>query len=492
MSLPVEIYSVDAVRAIDSAAINDAGIEGYTLMTRAAEASLRHACAVFPSARRWQIVCGAGNNAGDGYVLARLAAQQGIQVSVLAVVSPASLAGDAATAYADFVTADGVLVEWTGELDAAATLLVDALLGSGLTREVTGRFAELVTAINAHAAPVLALDIPAGVQGDTGEAMGVVVSADLTVTFVGLKAGLFLGDGPNQVGELRYASLDIPVECREKSAIRMRRISHTMLIERLASRPRNAHKGDFGRLLVIGGAPGMPGAIALCGEAALRCGAGSVSVATHPDHHCAIAAARPELMCHAVDTAADLDVLIQQASTLVIGPGLGQGDWGRQLFAAAMQSNVPLVVDADALNLLSASPVRRTDWILTPHPGEAARLLHSSSARVQQDRLRAIDELQDLYDGTVVLKGAGTLVSSAEGSPWLCTAGNPGMAAPGMGDVLAGVIAALLAQGLDRETAAAIGVQVHASAGDRAARAGERGLLASDLMPHLRQAVNPG
>lgn len=492
MSLPVEIYSVDAVRAIDSAAINDAGIEGYTLMTRAAEASLRHACAVFPSARRWQIVCGAGNNAGDGYVLARLAAQQGIKVSVLAVVSPASLAGDAATAYADFVAAAGVPVEWTGELDATATLLVDALLGSGLIREVTGRFAAVVAAINAHAAPVLALDIPAGIQGDTGEVMGVAVSADLTVTFVGLKAGLFLGDAAEKVGELRFSSLEIPAECRAKSAARMRRISHTMLTDHLAPRPHNAHKGDFGHLLVIGGGPGMPGAIALCGEAALRCGAGSVSVATHPDHHWAIAASRPELMCHAVVSAADLDVLLQQASTLVIGPGLGQGDWGRQLFTAAIQSGLPMVVDADALNLLSASTPRRADWILTPHPGEAARLLHSSSAEIQQNRLRAIDELQDLYGGTVVLKGAGTLVSSVGRAPWLCSAGNPGMATAGMGDVLAGIIAALLAQGLARESAAAIGVQVHAIAGDRAANAGERGLMASDLMPYLRRAVNPG
>lgn len=492
MSLPIEIYSVAAVRAIDRAAINDAGIEGYTLMTRAAEASLRHACDQFPAARRWQIACGGGNNAGDGYVLARLAAQQGIEVSVVAVVPPASLSGDAATAYADFAAAGGVAAEWAGELDATATLLVDGLLGSGLVREVTGLFAEVVVAINAHAAPVLALDIPAGIQGDTGELMGVAVSADLTVTFVGLKAGLFLGDGPDQVGELRYSGLDIPAECQAKNAAGIRRINHAMLADCLAPRSNNAHKGDFGRLLVIGGAPGMPGAIALCGEAALRCGAGTVAVATHPDHHWAIAAARPELMCHAVATAADLEGLLQRASTLVIGPGLGQDHWGSQLFAAALQADLPMVLDADALNLLKSSSVRRTDWILTPHPGEAARLLQSTSEVIQQDRLRAIDELQHRYGGTVVLKGAGTLVSSANGAPWLCSAGNPGMAAPGMGDVLAGVIAALLAQGHTAETSAAVGVQVHAAAGDRAAEAGERGLLASDLMPYLRREVNPG
>ena len=491
MSLPSEIYSVESVRAIDGAAINDAGISAYTLMTRAAEAALAHALASFPDAGRWQVICGAGNNAGDGYVLARLAAQQGIAVSVTAVVPPDSLTGDAATACMDFAAAGGTHVEWQGQLDAQASLLVDALLGSGLTRPLQGKFADVVKAINAHAAPVLALDIPAGIHGDSGDVMGVAVRSDLTITFVGLKTGLYLGDAPGYVGDLKYADLEIPPECRQEKPVRMRRIDNKLVRDCLPPRRKDAHKGDFGHLLVIGGGPGMPGAIALCAEAGLRCGAGRVSIATHEQHHSAIAAARPELMSHAIRSAADLEKLLQRATTLVVGPGLGQSEWAEDLFAAAVKSALPLLLDADALNLLGASDIRRSDWVLTPHPGEAARLLNTSVAEVQQNRLAALRELQDQYGGSVVLKGAGSLVSSADGPPWLCTGGNPGMAAPGMGDVLAGVIGALLAQGLSAEHATVVGVAVHARAGDQAALAGERGLMARDLMPRLREAVNP-
>jgi len=490
LELPSEIFSVGSVRSIDSRAIDEAGISGYALMTKAAEAALAHALASFPDAKRWQIACGAGNNAGDGYALARLAAQQGIAVSVMAIVPPDSLTGDAATAYMDFAAEGGMHVDWQGQFDAEASLLVDALLGTGLARPVEGEFADAVNAVNRHAAAVLALDIPSGIHGDSGEVMGVAVKADLTVTFVGLKTGLYLGDAPGFVGELIFADLEIPSECRRDEPARMRRIDDKFVRDCLPPRPKNAHKGDFGHLLVIGGGPGMPGAIALCAEAGLRCGAGRVSIATHADHHSAIAAARPELMCHAIRSAADIDHLIQKATTLVIGPGLGMDEWGTGLFAAAMQSDLPKILDADALNLLSASDIRRDDWILTPHPGEAARLLKSTAADIQRNRLAALGNLQEQYAGTIVLKGSGSLVSSADATPWLCTGGNPGMAAPGMGDVLAGVIGALLAQGLSAEPAAVVGVEVHARAGDLAAVGGERGLMAGDLMPYLRQAVN--
>jgi len=491
LTLPIEIYSVEAVRAIDSAAINEAGISGYTLMTRAAEAALLEAKAVFPDARRWQIICGAGNNAGDGYVLARLAAYDGITVSVLALVSPENLSGDAATAYGDFAAEGGQHLEWQGEIDAEATLLVDALLGSGLDRVVEGQFADVVTAMNAHSAAVLALDIPGGIHGDTGQVMGVAIKADMTVTFVGLKAGLFLGDAANYVGDLRFSDLGIPEACRAGRPARMRRIDDALLKLNLSPRSKSAHKGDFGHVLAIGGGPGMPGAIALCGEAALRCGAGRVSVATHPDHHFSIAGARPELMCHPVSSGDDLKALIATATTLIIGPGLGLGEWSKELFNAAIHSGLPMVVDADALTLLGESDIRQGNWVLTPHPGEAARLLGSGATDVQRDRMAAIENVQQQYGGTVVLKGAGSLVSSASGPPWLCCSGNPGMAAPGMGDVLAGVIGALLAQGLAADVAAAVGVEVHARAGDLAAADGERGLMAGDLQSWLRKVVNP-
>ncbi len=491
LALPTEIYSVETVRTIDNAAINDAGISGYTLMTRAAEAALRAARDAFPDATRWQIICGAGNNAGDGYVLARLAANDGVGVSVLAMVSPEKLSGDAATAYGDFAAEGGQHLEWLGELDGEAALLVDALLGSGLDRPVEGRFADVVQAVNAHTGAILALDIPSGIHGDSGEVLGVAIKADMTITFVGLKSGLFLGDAADYVGELKYADLDIPADIRADKPMQMRRIDNALLDQYLPPRKKNAHKGDYGHLLVIGGGPGMPGAIALCGEAALRCGAGRVSVATHPDHHSSIAGARPELMCHAIASGADLAALLPQATTLVIGPGLGLGDWSKALFDAAMQSGLPMVVDADALTMLGESDIRNGNWVLTPHPGEAGRLLDSTAKVIQQNRLGALGDLQRLFGGTVVLKGAGSLVGFSNGPPWLCCAGNPGMAAPGMGDVLAGIIGALLAQGLPGDIAAAVGVEIHARAGDLAAAEGERGLMASDLMAWLRKVVNP-
>ncbi len=490
-NLPHSVYSVESVRQVDRAAIEGLGIPGYTLMTSAAMESLDEAVSFYPNAKRWQIICGAGNNGGDGYVLARLAAQRGISVSVTALTPPEKLDGDAATAYADFIADGGHVGCWDGGLDAHVDMIVDAMLGSGLLRDVEGQYADAVNTINSHASPVMALDIPSGLDGDSGAIRGVAVRADLTVTFVGLKTGLFLNDGPDSVGELRFSDLQIPHKCYENSVERLRRIEYAEFGNVLPPRDQSAHKGEFGHLLLIGGGPGMPGAIRLAGEAALRCGAGRVSVATHPSHHAAITSGRPELMCHAIDKPSDIRPLLDTVDTLALGPGLGTAKWGRSLFNEVLHTDLPMVVDADALNLLAGSPRRHDARILTPHPGEAARLLDTDAATIQKDRLGAIEKLTDRYGGTIVLKGSGTLVSSSDGPSWISTSGNPGMASPGMGDVLTGVVAAFLAQGMSFESSAAFGVEVHARAGDRAAKSGQRGMIASDLLRELRPLVNP-
>ncbi len=488
--LPIEIYSVAAVREIDRTAIEDEGIPGYTLMTRAGAAAVHAARERFPDATRWQVVCGAGNNAGDGYVVARLAAQEGIVVSVVALVDPESLSGDAASAYGDFAAEGGVVLPWQGGLDEDAGLLVDALLGSGLERDVEGEYARAVAAMNAHAANVMALDIPTGVHGDTGRVMGTAVAADLTVTFVGLKAGLFAGEGAELCGTLVFDGLEVPEHCRPHGEAVYRRISDQVVRRCLMRRSRIAHKGDFGHVLIIGGGKGMPGAVRLAGEAALRTGAGLVSIATHSSHATVIVGSRPELMSHAIEDAESLAPLLERATAIAFGPGLGTSDWSRQMYAAVSELELPSVWDADALNLLAEAPDRNEGRIITPHPGEAGRLLGTETAVVQDDRRSALVSLQKKYGGVAVLKGANTLVTSEKQVPWLCTGGNPGMASPGMGDVLTGIIAALLAQGLDREASAVVGVEVHARAGDRAARAGERGTIASDLVAELRAVVN--
>ena len=489
--MPDEIYPVAAVREIDRAAIEDESIPGYTLMKRAGAAAVSAVLAEYPAAKRWQVVCGAGNNGGDGYVVARLAAAEGIVVSAITVTDPQSLQGDAATAYNDFSAEGGVVMPWSGELDPEADLLVDALLGSGLERKVAGEFAAAVEALNQHAAPVMSLDIPTGLHGDSGDVLGCAVSADLTVTFVGLKAGLFLGSGPARAGKLVFAGLDIPDTCRDPSAAVICRIAARCVRDLLPRRARDAHKGDFGHVLVIGGGAGMPGAVRLCGEAALRAGAGRVSIATDPSHAASIVASRPELMAHGIATADELDELMSRADVIAFGPGLGQSAWARSLHEYLAADERPSVWDADALNLLAAAGGSVSQRVITPHPGEAGTLLGTATSDVQSDRFAALKGLQQRFGGVVVLKGAGSLVSSSGGLPWVCTAGNPGMAAPGMGDVLTGIIAALLAQGLDAEQAATAGVQAHALAGDRAARSGERGLLASDLLAELRAVLNP-
>lgn len=258
----------------------------------------------------------------------------------------------------------------------------------------------------------------------------------------------------------------------------------------LPKRPRDAQKGDFGQVLVIGGNQGMAGAVRMAAEASARVGAGLVRVATRPEHASIVQQGRPELLCYAVHGADDLLQLFEKTTVMIVGPGLGHDSWAHDLWVNSLSIKKPMVVDADALNLLAKQPKWCPDWILTPHPGEAARLLQSTVAHIQADRLLAAREIQNLYGGVCVLKGAGTWVVGHQ--TWQCAHGNPGMASGGMGDVLSGVIGGLLAQGLSLECAAAAGVFVHAKAGDLAAlKQGERGLLASDLIPYLQNAVNP-
>jgi hydroxyethylthiazole kinase-like uncharacterized protein yjeF len=490
-TLPTNIYSVAAVREIDRKAIDDYGTPGYTLMQRAGNAAVKAARARYPDAARWQVICGAGNNGGDGYVVARLAALDGIVVSVLTMVDPTTLTGDAATAYGDFAAQGGIVMPWAGEIDAEAELLVDAILGSGLERDIGGEFAAAVAAMNAHSAAVHAMDIATGIHGDTGAVMGCAVIAGLTTTFVGLKAGLFLGEGPNHCGAISFDDLDIDADCRSSIPAVYQRLDDQLLAAALPPRARGAHKGDFGHVLVVGGGPGMPGAARLCGEAALRAGAGRVSVATHPEHAALITAARPELMSYGISGERDLTPLLEKVDVVAFGPGLGQSDWAREVYEAVARCERPAVWDADALNLLARAPESAENRIITPHPGEAATLIGSNNADVQADRPAALRALASKYGGIAVLKGAGTLISSSAGLPFICTSGNPGMAAPGMGDVLTGVIAAMLAQGLTLPAAASIGVELHARAGDVAAGAGERGLLASDVIDALQGVANP-
>lgn len=486
-NLPLQLYRAADVRALDRLAITQYGIPGFELMTRAGTAVFTSIRRNYPRARALAVFCGGGNNAGDGYVVAALARSAGYRVKLFALTDPAQLSGDAATACRQFTDQGGVTLRFSdGEVLAGIDLIVDALLGTGLDRPVSGVFAGAIAAINQSGLPVIAIDIPSGLHADTGAVMETAVKADRTLSFIGLKQGLFTGEAADYCGVIEFAGLEVPEAVYASVPISARLTRKSPW----PPRKRCSHKGHYGHVLVIGGNLGYSGAARLAAQAALRTGAGLVSLATRSAHAQVLNMAQPELMCAGVETVEQLAPLLEKASVLAIGPGLAQDEWAKTMLDAALTWQMPRVMDADALNLLAQSPARKDNWVLTPHPGEAARLLAMSSAQVQQDRFAAATALQAQYGGVAVLKGAGTLIKSTGCLAVSCT-GNPGMASGGMGDVLTGVIAGLIAQGLDLATAAEQGVYVHGLAADSAAKhSGERGLAAGDLLPWLRHWVN--
>ena len=488
-TLPLSVYSAAQSRELDRLAVAS-GIPGYMLMCRAgavAWASLRRR---WPHSRRIVVLAGSGNNGGDGYVLARLAQAEGFSVLLLMVGNHQRLLAEARQAQTDALAADVEVLGWQGQLPEA-DVYVDAIFGTGLNKPPTGPHAEAIFALNNSGRPVLALDIPSGLAADSGAELGQAVLATVTITFIGLKLGLLTGRGPVCCGLLEFAGLDIPPEVLADILPAATRMDTGDLAAALPPRARDGHKGNYGHTLVIGGDQGMAGAISMAAEAAARSGSGFVSVATRPEHTVVITARHPEIMAHGVNFAAELQPLLARATVIVLGPGLGQGAWGQALFTAAIATGLPLVVDADGLNLLAMHPAHSSRWVLTPHPGEAARLLGSSTEAVQLNRPAALRELVRRYGGAAVLKGAGSLVSDGSNMA-VCPYGNPGMGSGGMGDVLSGVVGALLAKGLSPGQAVRNGVLVHALAGDDAAQAGgERGLQATDLLPYVRRRVNP-
>ena len=490
---PMEpLYSAAQTRALDAAAIHTHGIPGITLMARAAQATFDCLITVWPEPDHVQVLCGTGNNGGDGFLLADIAHKRGIGVTVWQLGDPAKVSGDAALAR-EQALANGVAIE---PYEPGALLrygiLVDAMLGTGLGGEVRAPYDQAIADVNDLGMPVLAVDIPSGLCADTGRVLGNAVRADVTVSFIGLKRGLYTAAGPDCAGEIEFSSLGVPAEVYQVVPREVCLLDLATLLEQFPMRPAQSHKGSYGTVLVVGGDYGMAGAASLAGEAALRSGAGLVRVATRPEHVAALVARTPELMARGVSSGLELMPLVDAADVLVVGPGLGLSPWSEQLLQVAAESGKPMVLDADGLNLLAQGRVvaqaARDNWLLTPHPGEAARLLASNNAEVQADRFAAAALLQQRFGGVVVLKGNGTLV--ADGAVLkLSDYGNPGMASGGMGDVLSGVLGGLLAQGLSLADSAALGVCLHGAAADLAAADGQRGLAASDLIAPLRSLL---
>jgi len=510
------LYTGQQSRDADAIAINGLGIPGIHLMKNAGRAAFGLLRCKFPDASKIGIVCGNGNNAGDGYIVAGLALQQGLSTFLVQVDNADALKGDAALAR-DWATTAGVKVYTFHDQGSLSELqhcdvIVDAMLGTGISGAVRTNFQTCIDTLNSGDVPVLAIDLPSGLNPDTGNVEGSVVRADCSISFIVRKRGLYSAEGPACSGEVHFDTLGLPQKALGERMLKagisgVRVLDWKNLASDVPCRAyaANTSKNTYGHVLIVGGDVGMGGAVCLAAQAALRCGAGLVSVVTRSVHVGGILARQPELMVLGMDEAeswgpektARLKALLKRCSTVVIGPGLGIRDWGQSLLKMVLQHNKPTVLDADALNILATKPALVTQFasnsarILTPHPGEAGRLLGISSKKVQADRFNSIATLSRLHACDVILKGAGSLVCSKGNDTGLCMHGNAGMATAGMGDILSGVAGAFLGFGMPVSKAARAAVCFHSAAADLTVeREGIAGLVASDVLPGLRELIN--
>lgn len=485
------VYSTTDVRAIEAAAA--AAPNPPELMQRAGLAAASIARDVAGgNGKPVLVVAGPGNNGGDAFVVARHLKEWWFNVQVVFAGDEARLSGDARRALQEWRAAGGA-VRSDFPAQQAWGLVIDGIFGIGLEREITGQYAEWIRAINALEAPVLALDVPSGLHSDTGRVLGTAVVADHTATFIALKPGLLTLDGPDHCGGLHLCTLDVDSLAARPAAGFL--IGHDVLKSPIKPRRRNSHKGDFGSIAIIGGDYGMVGAALLAGRAALKLGTGRVYLGLLARDAPLVDPDQPELMLRDADAALKL----RHLSALVVGPGLGQTPDAAFYLGIALDSALPLVLDADALNLLGADPrfadrvrQRAAPTLMTPHPAEAARLLGNSTRGVQSDRISAALALASRLNTHVVLKGCGSICAFPDATWHINTSGNPGMASAGMGDVLTGLIAALIAQGADARTALLAGVYLHGAAADALVRdgVGPVGLAAGELTDAARRLLN--
>lgn len=495
------------------------GVPSYALMTRAGEAVAR------AIARRWPdalangvlVIAGKGNNGGDGFVAARALLQSGVRTSVILLSRVTDLKGDAARAHADYVFAmRGAFSEVVNEnvLDLALKgqhpgVVVDAIFGTGLNAEVMGLPRRVIEAIPSLGAPTVAVDVASGVNSDTGAVMGAAVKAALTVTFGYAKFGHVSYPGAELCGELEIAQIGFAEEAIDEIAPRGRLLERAEVAPIIRPRAANTHKGTYGHALVIAGSRGKSGAAILTSRGALRAGAGLVTVAIPQCVSAIVAAGQTELMTEAmpdrdghfdaVPTITQLEHLVSGKSVLIAGPGLGISDDTRRLVewlaAEGAQADRPMLLDADALNALAtAGPAilkaAHGPVVLTPHPGEMARLLGSTTALVNANRIGAARQLAALTRAGVLLKGARTVIAMPAGAVYVNSNGNAGMATPGMGDVLSGIIGALLGQGYPPDEALCLGAFAHGYAADRLAeRVAAVGYLAGEVADEIPAAI---
>lgn len=487
------LYRVEQLQQGEKQAAESCAMTMTQLMSAAGKAVFNQLQAHFPAPAHIAVCCGEGNNGGDGYIVARLAQEAGYQVEVFAlkpnVNLPDPIESDAHKARAAWREQGGsekALLDCSPE---RFDLVVDALFGIGLNRALEGDSVSWVQRMNASSTPVLSIDTPSGLNADNGHAPGAAIRARLTISLVAYKRGLFTGKAQDHTGKLLLEDLGIGNTFYQQNEPDWFKVDAERVMSWLPARTRSTHKGEQGHVLIVGGQPGMSGAVILAMKSALRAGVGKVSVACHPDVQAVIAAAQPEAMVNAIRDENTLQPLLQQASAVALGPGLGQSRWSHDVFSEVMKTDVLKVIDADGLNLLASYPVQSPKMLLTPHPGEAARLLQTTTDVIESDRFAATIKLREKYGAQVLLKGAGSLLVTDRGN-CLIDRGSPAMASGGMGDLLTGVVAALLAQRMALAQALIAGAFWHAVAGEKAGKDGERGTIASDLLPYIRRLVN--
>ena len=485
------VYTTAQVRSLEQAALRLA--DRPRLMERAGLAAAEYARATTgDTARRVLVVAGPGNNGGDAFEVAVHLKQWFYRVTVVFAGERSKLSDDAGAAFDKWKAAGGTIetsIPSSGRWD----LVIDGLFGIGLQRALEGRHAELVQTINSLRLPVLSLDIPSGINADTGAVMGHAVQAARTITFIGAKPGLLTLDGPDHCGALRIDALGLDTESLLQPQGRL--LDGSALPQALVRRPRNFHKGLAGTAAILGGTAGMVGAVILAARAALKCGAGRVHLALLTEHPPSIDYGQPELMLRTPD-----EVLRSSEMTVIAaGPGMGKDDGAKRALRQVLQSPSALLLDADALNLVGESPElaesaakRQAATLLTPHPAEAGRLLGLSTRNVQDDRLAAALAIARRYRAFAALKGNGTIVAAPDGRWWVNPTGNAGMASAGMGDALTGLVAGLIAQGAAPLDALLAGVWLHGAAGDAVAQAngGPLGVTASELIDSARILLN--
>ena len=484
LNLPQFAYTAQQVKQYEGVVAAEQGVAMYRLMQDAATAVFDLLMLKYGDCDRVQIIAGGGNNGGDGFWVAHHALNAGLEVSVLAVKDPKLLKGDALSAYQDYIAAGGKIVD---SLDASADVLVDALLGIGFSDELSPEYQNIIEKVNARCLPIISVDLPSGLNATSGAVSQNCIKADYTVTFIALKQGLLTGNAKHYVGELWFAGLGISSEFNETVTAAAKLIEPKQLS--LPARHTNTYKQKLGHVVLVGGDKTMPGAIRLAAEACLRAGAGLVSVITHPDNREIVLQGRYELMVHGIEHSEQVTDVLQKEDVCVVGPGLGMSKWSEMIWQQVAKVNLPLVLDADGLNYFAQSSFSTANLVITPHTGEASRLLNVSSQEIELNRFLSVSELSKKYNSVAILKGAGTLVCH-QNEVAINTSGSQSMASAGMGDCLSGIISAFIAQGMSCFNAAQLAVFIHGRAAQLAEEDGKRGLLASDLFPFIRKLVD--